>query len=81
MADPEDDRSGGEFLRVRIKLDISQPLQRCCKLWNEGKLVGWVGLKYMRLPNFCYWCGQVGHGDRECEVWLRSIGQLRREDQ
>nr|POE95754.1 hypothetical protein CFP56_43432 [Quercus suber] len=23
----------------------------------------------------------VDHGDRECEVWLRSMGQLRREDQ
>ena len=24
--------------------------------------------------------GEVGHGDRDCEVWLCSIGRLRRED-
>ena len=68
VANPKDDGTGGEFLRVRLKLDISRPLPRCCKLWNVGKLVGWVGLKFERLPNFCYWCGRVGHGDRECEV-------------
>ena len=81
MADPEDDGSGGEFLRVRIVLDITRPLPRCCKLWAERKLVGWVGLKYEQLPNFCYLCGIVGHGDRDCEVWLRGKGRLRREDQ
>ena len=70
VADPEDNGTGGEFLRVRLKLDISRPLPRYCKLWNVGKLMGWVGLKFERLPNFCYWCGRVGHGDRECEVWL-----------
>ena len=81
VADPEDDGTGGEFLRVRIKLDISRPLPRCCKLWNAGKLVGWVGLKFERLPNICYWCRRVGHGDRDCEVWLHSRGRLRREEQ
>ena len=32
VANPEDDETRGEFLRVRIKLDILQPLPRCCKL-------------------------------------------------
>ena len=81
VANPEDDRAGGEFLKVRISLDISHPLPRCCKLWVEGKLVGWVGIKYERLPNFCYWCGQVIHGDRDYEMWLCSKGRLRKEDQ
>ena len=58
VADPEDDGIGGEFLRVIIKLDISWPLPRCYKLWNEGELIGWVGLKFEQLPNFCYWCGR-----------------------
>ena len=43
--------------------------------------MGWVGLKYERLPNFCYWCGQVNHGERECEMWLHNKGRLRKEDQ
>lgn len=39
VVDLEDDGARGEFLRVRIALDISRPLPRCCKLWAEQKLV------------------------------------------
>nr|POE55977.1 hypothetical protein CFP56_62806 [Quercus suber] len=81
VADPEDDGAGGEFLRVRINLDISRPLPRCCKLWAGQKLVGWVGIKFERLPNFCYWCGRATHSERDCEKWLGSKGTLRKEDQ
>ena len=80
VADLEDDGAGSEFLRLRINIDISKPLIRCSKLRSEGKQVGWVGLKYERLPNFCYWCGRVTHGERDCEVWLRGNGFLRKED-
>nr|POE80459.1 hypothetical protein CFP56_25176 [Quercus suber] len=45
VANPEDDGEGGEFLRVRISIDITKPLSRCHKLWSEGKQIGWVGLK------------------------------------
>ena len=43
--------------------------------------MGWVGLKYERLPKFFYWCGRVSHGERECEMWLHNKGRLRKEDQ
>nr|POE70498.1 uncharacterized protein CFP56_22898 [Quercus suber] len=81
VADPENDGSGGEFLRVRLTMDITKPLPRCSKLRSEGKQLGLVGIKYERLPNFCYWCGRVTHGERDCEVWLCGKGKLRREDQ
>ncbi|XP_075654775.1 uncharacterized protein LOC142624935 [Castanea sativa] len=68
VADPKDEGAGGEFLRVKVNLDISRPLPRCCKLWAEQKLVGWVGIKYEQLPNFCYWCDRVSHGERGCEM-------------
>lgn len=44
VADVEDDGSGGEFLRVRIAVDITKPLPRCRKLWPKGRHIGWVGL-------------------------------------
>ena len=81
VADPEDDGAGGEFLRVRLSLDISRRLPRCCKLRANGNLVGWVGLKYERLLNYCYWCDHVSHGEKDCEMWLRNKGRLRKEDQ
>lgn len=81
MADPKDGGVGNEFLRVRVSMGITKPLPCCRKLWVEGKKVGWVGLKFERLANFCYWCGRVTHGERECELWLRVKGSLKKEDQ
>ena len=81
VADTEDDGSGGEFLRVRVAVDITKPLPRCCKLKNAGKHLGWVGIRYERLPNFCYWCGRVSHSERDCEIWVRGKGSLKREEQ
>ncbi|XP_075670035.1 uncharacterized protein LOC142639783 [Castanea sativa] len=37
VADLKDDGEGGEFLRVRISIDITKPQPRCRKLWYEGK--------------------------------------------
>ena len=31
VADIEDDGSGGEFLRVRVVINLSKPLSHCCK--------------------------------------------------
>ncbi|XP_030932612.1 uncharacterized protein LOC115958345 [Quercus lobata] len=45
VADPEDDGAGGEFLRVRITMDISKPLPHCSKLRSGGRQIGLVGLK------------------------------------
>lgn len=81
VAEPGDDGADNEFLRVRVPIDISKPLPRCRKLWADGKQVRWVGFKFERLPNFCYWCGRVTHGERECEVWLCGKGNLRKGDQ
>ena len=81
VADPEDDGEGGEFLRVRISIDITKPLPRCRKLWSEGKQLGWVGIKYERLPNFCYWCGCLTHGEKDCDLWLRGKGSLKKDEQ
>lgn len=54
VADPKDDGAGGEFLRPRLTMDISEPLPQCSKLISDGKQIGMVGLKYEHLPNFCY---------------------------
>ena len=81
VADTEDDGMSGEFLRVRVAVDITKPLPRCCKLRAAGKHFGWVGIRYERLPNFCYWCGRVSHSERDCEIWLRGKGSLKREEQ
>ena len=32
VADPEDDGEGGEFLRIRVTIDVTKALPRCCGL-------------------------------------------------
>ncbi|XP_023897899.1 uncharacterized protein LOC112009795 [Quercus suber] len=67
---------GGNFVRIRVSLDVTIPLCR-------GRLVSigrdkevWVSFKYERLPNICYWCGCFDHDDKDCEKWLNSEGTL-----
>lgn len=47
----------------------------------KDEQAGLVGLKYECLPNFCYWCGQVTHGERDCELWLCGKGTMKKADQ
>ena len=79
---PEDEgTSTGNFVCIRIMINISEPLCR-------GRLVGlgggrdtWISFKYEKLPNFCYWCGCLTHADKDCPIWLRSKGSLKIETQ
>lgn len=67
---------GGDFLRVRVEVDVSRPFCRGRKVILENHKEIWVAFKYEKLPNFCYVCGMVSHDDRECEVWLASKGTI-----
>ncbi|TXG46618.1 hypothetical protein EZV62_027882 [Acer yangbiense] len=45
----------------------NRPLKRWFRLkLDKSDKVVVVGLKYERLPEFCYACGQIGHGRNEC---------------
>ena len=81
VADPEDDGQGGEFLHIRVIIDITESLPRCCKLWFEGEHIRWALLKFERLSNFCYWCGRVNHSERDCNVWLQGKGKVKKKNQ
>ena len=54
VAEPEDDGVRGDVLRIRVAMDITKALPRCCKLWAKGEHIEWALLKYDRLPNFCF---------------------------
>ncbi|KAL4324249.1 hypothetical protein GQ457_11G027500 [Hibiscus cannabinus] len=59
----------GDFLRVRVQVDIKKPLHRCVLLSNgHGKQHSTCPLRYERLPRFCFFCGIVGHKLSTCSV-------------
>ena len=81
VEDFDEGSSRGNFMRARVILDVEQPLCQGRKVWLGGDRDHWVSFKFERLPNFCYWCGRVNHGDRDCVLWLQSKGTLSIESQ
>jgi len=55
----------GEYLRVRILIDLAKPLDRGRKIMTKNKST-WVAFQYEKIPNFCYNCGVVRHGRKGC---------------
>ena len=67
---------GGNFLRVRVATNVSEPLCKGRRVKFDENEEGWVSFMYERLPNLCYWCGHLTHDDKDCSLWLRSRGTL-----
>uniref|UniRef100_A0A7N2KK34 Zinc knuckle CX2CX4HX4C domain-containing protein n=1 Tax=Quercus lobata TaxID=97700 RepID=A0A7N2KK34_QUELO len=72
---------GGTFLRIRVRVDTTRPLYRGRRVTFEEGLERWVSFQYERLPNLCFWCGLFSHDDKECDIWLKSKGTLKVEQQ
>jgi len=62
----EEDAGWGEYLRVRILIDLSKPLARGRMLHLQDRST-WVAFKYEKLPKFCFTCGLIKHGSTGCE--------------
>ena len=74
--DVDDDGVGwGEYLRVRIILDLSKPLSRGHFLKVKDKSI-WISFQYKKIPMFCFKCGIIRHGGKGCQRprgrWLQE---------
>lgn len=58
------DDDGGNFIRVRVLVDINLPLCRGRLITVENSEKFWVRFQYERLPKLCYWCGRLTHNDK-----------------
>ncbi|TXG60171.1 hypothetical protein EZV62_014744 [Acer yangbiense] len=65
----------GKFMRVKVLIEISKPLKRWLRLkLDKSDNIVLVGLKYERLPEFCYACGKIGHVIKDClDAEARSL--------
>ncbi|CAH9100014.1 unnamed protein product [Cuscuta epithymum] len=61
------DGSCSVYLRIKISLDICEPLQKGTKIQKDNREF-WVDFKYEKLPRFCFTCGIIGHTERYCPL-------------
>ncbi|XP_074318446.1 uncharacterized protein LOC141655258 [Silene latifolia] len=54
-------------MRIRVLHDVRVPLKKDIAIRMNGECVSKFPVKYERLPTFCYGCGVLGHGVRNCE--------------
>ncbi len=66
----EDGIGWGEYLRVRIHLNISNTLVRGRVLKINGEAT-WIAFQYERLPNFYFQCGVIRHSAGGC-LWRKT---------
>lgn len=57
-----------EYMRLRVLIDIRQPLKKERKVRVAGGEWSIVKFRYEKLPIFCFVCGCIGHTDQFCEV-------------
>ncbi|MED6195036.1 hypothetical protein PIB30_034272 [Stylosanthes scabra] len=60
------------FLKVKVKLNVTQPLKRSIKISGSNHKVLEVNLKYEHIGNFCHHCGFVGYEIRSCHQHLED---------
>ncbi|KAL5831077.1 hypothetical protein ACOSQ4_016431 [Xanthoceras sorbifolium] len=61
----ESGECAGSFIRARVLVDVSKPLIRGLRVKLKDDSCCSVVVCYERLPNFCYFCGRIGHLIRE----------------
>jgi hypothetical protein len=60
-----DVHGAGNFVRVRVVLDVRKPLARVVTISRAGQRE-FYQIKYEKLPKFCGACGLMGHTHLEC---------------
>lgn len=61
-----------EFMRIRVSIDITKPLVHKKRLNIGLPVPAWINFTYERLPDFCFWCGQLGHSLKECHLCMEK---------
>lgn len=54
------------FLRVRVDYPLQKAHKPCLKIRIEGRVMTF-SLKYENVPNFRFFCGEMGHDENNCD--------------
>ena len=60
------------FIKATITIDVNRPLMKGTNIRSKENELIWVDFKYERLPNFCYYCGLIGHDEHNSKKALKD---------
>ena len=69
---PETGSKRGMHLKILAKINLDKPLLRGTKVKFNNKSV-WVEFKYENLAFFYFYCGKVGHMEKNCEIRKNDV--------
>jgi hypothetical protein len=70
-ARPMHERTFGQFARVLVDIDISQPLRNKVLVERKG-FSFFVEIDYENVPDFCHACQVLGHHVDNCRRWNKD---------
>ncbi|CAA0819866.1 Unknown protein [Striga hermonthica] len=62
---PSAESSNGHIMKVQVELNLREPIPRGTKI-KLGTHNRWVSFRYENLQSFCFYCGLIGHIDKNC---------------
>ncbi|KAL2895370.1 Gag polyprotein [Bienertia sinuspersici] len=54
-------------IRLRVLIDVRRLLMQKIKIKVRGGMEETFEIKYEKLPLFCFYCGHIGHGTKDCD--------------
>lgn len=62
----------GKHIKALCEMDTTQPMLRGTTVILQGKRC-WVDFRYEKSPDFCYNCGIIGHGEKNCNIEVEDM--------
>ena len=67
----------GNYVRIRVMIDVHSALKQVVSLAVEGEGKRWLFIKYEKVPFFCKHCGLIGHNHEECGDGVSTTKELQ----
>jgi hypothetical protein len=54
------------IIKIKVAIDINKPILSGIHVGNLTDGTNWIDYRYEKLPQICFKCGMIGHGDNLC---------------